>query len=274
MEHFAMDIAVLRGVDIRLPLGLGLDLQLVENMAMVLYNPHRCYLQVGKPQTKLLQPSHLPPMKVRRLRDPEDEQAVRSVLVMWHVFEHSRHDGSIFYTLSLDLDHLSIGNTLNWAVVEFPTRQTQWERPGHNFRGIHQITDWRERARERAREQLEDWRQWGREVTSEATSDEDYFRAYARRFGAQVYRGTRRPRAELERAQQMVGGASTSRDEPGRSVLEGQLAAAVTRAEEAMALLLEREAELRDSLAWTAALETEMAEVHLHPQADEVTGLF
>ncbi|MQM15666.1 hypothetical protein Taro_048613 [Colocasia esculenta] len=32
---------------------------------------------------------------------------------------------------------------------------------------------------------LEDWEQRGREVTSEATSDEDYFRAYARRYGAQ-----------------------------------------------------------------------------------------
>ncbi|MQM23606.1 hypothetical protein Taro_056672, partial [Colocasia esculenta] len=88
---------------------------------------------------------------------------------------------------------------------------------------------------------LEDWEQRGREVVSEATSDEDYFRAYARRYGAQVYKGSRRPldpegritslesvlhstiqqrddlqavvdqlRAELDRAQQMVGGASSS----------------------------------------------------------------
>ncbi|MQL86020.1 hypothetical protein Taro_018542 [Colocasia esculenta] len=119
--------------------------------------------------------------------------------------------------------------------------------------------------------QLEDWRQRGRVVTFEATSDEVYFRAYAQRYGAQVYRGTRRPldpegriaslegvlhstiqqrddlqravtelRAELERAQQMVGGASTSRDEPSHSVLEGQLAAVVTRVEDAMAQLRER----------------------------------
>ncbi|MQM18556.1 hypothetical protein Taro_051551 [Colocasia esculenta] len=90
-------------------------------------------------------------------------------------------------------------------------------------------------------EQLDDWEQRGREVASKATSDEDYFRAYARRYGAQVYKGTRRPldpkgrisslegilhstiqqrddlqvvvdqlRAELDRAQQMVGGASSS----------------------------------------------------------------
>ncbi|MQL89918.1 hypothetical protein Taro_022500 [Colocasia esculenta] len=39
VEHFTLDIAALRRVDIRLPLGGGLDLQLVGNMAMVLYNP-------------------------------------------------------------------------------------------------------------------------------------------------------------------------------------------------------------------------------------------
>ncbi|MQM08334.1 hypothetical protein Taro_041189 [Colocasia esculenta] len=71
----------------------------------------------------------------------------------------------------------------------------------------------------------------------------------------------------------MVGGASTSREEPGRSVLEGQLAAAVRRAEEATTELQEREADLRASLARTAALEKEMAEMRLRPQTDEATGL-
>ncbi|MQL87389.1 hypothetical protein Taro_019928, partial [Colocasia esculenta] len=124
---------------------------------------------------------------------------------------------------------------------------------------------------------LEDWEQRGRVVTYEATSDEDYFRAYARRYGAQLDPEGRiaslEGRAELERAQQMVGGASTSRDEPGRSVLEGQLAAAVRRAEDAAAELQEREADLRTSLARTATLEKEMAEMRLRPQTDEVTGL-
>ncbi|MQL92912.1 hypothetical protein Taro_025546 [Colocasia esculenta] len=104
---------------------------------------------------------------------------------------------------------------------------------------------------------LEDWEQRGRAVTSEATSDDDYFRAYARRYGAQ--------RDELDRAQQMVGGASSSRDEPSRSVLEGQLAAAVTRAEDALTQLREWEAELRDALARSTMLETEMAELRLRP---------
>ncbi|MQL85529.1 hypothetical protein Taro_018049 [Colocasia esculenta] len=140
--------------------------------------------------------------------------------------------------------------------------------------------------------------------TSGAGCDEDYFRAYARKYGAQVDKGTRRLldldgqiaslegvlhstiqqrddlqrtvtqlRAELERAQQMVGGASTSRDEPGRSVLEGQLATTVRRAEEATAELQEREADLRASLAQIAVLEQEMAEMRLRPQTDEATGL-
>ncbi|MQL95713.1 hypothetical protein Taro_028384 [Colocasia esculenta] len=133
-------------------------------------------------------------------------------------------------------------------------------------------------------------------------SDEDYFRAYARMYEAQVYKGSRRPFdpegriaslegilhstiqqrddlqaivtqlwEELDRAQQMVGGASSSREDPGRSVLEGQLVAAVARAEDALAQVQEREAELRDSLARTTTLAAEMAELRLRSEAAEVS---
>ncbi|MQL90709.1 hypothetical protein Taro_023317 [Colocasia esculenta] len=196
------------------------------------------------------------------------------------------------------LHHRLVARTLglHQAVVEFPTRQRAWERPGRSFRGIQQVTDWTVRVRE----QLDDWERRGKEVVSEATSDEDYFRAYARRYGAQVYKGTRRPldpeewisslegvlhstiqqrddlqavvdqlRAELDSAQQMVGGASSSREDPGRSVLEGQLASVVTRAEDALAQLQERERELRDALARTTTLEAEMAELCLRPEVAE-----
>ncbi|MQM02900.1 hypothetical protein Taro_035672 [Colocasia esculenta] len=155
---------------------------------------------------------------------------------------------------------------LHQAVVEFPTRQRSWERPGRSFRGIQQVTDWTVRVRE----QLDDWERRGKEVVSEAASDEDYFRAYARKYGAQVYKASRRPLdpegrisslegilhstiqqrddlqavvdqlVKLDRAQQMVGGASSSREDPGRSVLEGQLAAAAARAEDALTQLRER----------------------------------
>ncbi|MQM16180.1 hypothetical protein Taro_049134 [Colocasia esculenta] len=159
------------------------------------------------------------------------------------------------------------------------------------------VTDWTVRVRE----QLDDWERRGTEVVSEATSDEDYFRAYARKYGAQVYKGSRRPldpegrisslegilhstiqqrddlqavvdqlRAELDRAQQMVGGASSSREDPGRSVLEGQLASAAARAEDALAQLQEREQELRTALARTTTLEAEMAELRLRLEAAEV----
>ncbi|MQM23285.1 hypothetical protein Taro_056349, partial [Colocasia esculenta] len=156
------------------------------------------------------------------------------------------------------LHHRLVAQTLglHQAVVEFPTRQRPWERPGRSFRGIQQETD----LTVRLREQFTDWEQRGREVASEATSDEDYFRAYARRYGAQVYKGSRRPgvlhstiqqrddlqvivtqlREELDRAQQMVGGASSSPEDPGRSVLEGQLAVAVAQAEDALAQVRER----------------------------------
>ncbi|MQM13043.1 hypothetical protein Taro_045965 [Colocasia esculenta] len=171
-----------------------------------------------------------------------------------------------------------------------------WERPGRSFRGIQQETDWTIRVRE----QLTDWEQRGREVVSEATSDEDYFRAYALKYGAQVYKGSQRPfdpegriaslegvlhstiqqrdnlqqivtqlREELDRVQQTVGGASSSREDPGRSVLEGQLASAVARAEDALAQLQEQEMELRNALARTTTLEAEMAELRLHPEAAE-----
>ncbi|MQL98560.1 hypothetical protein Taro_031267 [Colocasia esculenta] len=147
------------------------------------------------------------------------------------------------------LHHRLVARTLglHQAVVEFPTQQRSWGRPGRSFRGIQQVMDWT------------------------ATSDEDYFRAYARKYGAQVYKGSRRPldlegrisslegilhstiqqrddlqavvdqlRAELDRAQHVVGGASSSREDPGRSVLEGQVAAAVARAEDALGQLQER----------------------------------
>ncbi|MQL76426.1 hypothetical protein Taro_008814 [Colocasia esculenta] len=204
------------------------------------------------------------------------------------------------YNTVVPLHHRLVARTLglHQAVVEFPTRQRSWERPSRSFRGIQQVTDWTVRVRE----QLDDWEQRGKEVVSEAVSDEDYYRAYARWYGAQVYRGTRRPldpegriaslegvlhstiqqrddlqavvdqlRGELERAQQMVGGASSSREDPGCSVLEGQLAAAMARAEDALAQLREREQELRTALARTTALETEMAELRLRPEAAEAT---
>ncbi|MQM20899.1 hypothetical protein Taro_053929 [Colocasia esculenta] len=193
------------------------------------------------------------------------------------------------YNTVVPLHHRIVARTLglHQAVVEFPTRQRSWERPGRSFRGIQQVTDWTVRVRE----QLDDWERRGKEVVSEAASDEDYYRAYARRYGAQLDPEGRiaslegvlhstiqqrddlqavvdQLRGELERAQQMVGGASSSREDPGRSVLEGQLAAATARAEDALAQLRER---IGTALARTTVLEAEMAELRLRPEAAEAT---
>ncbi|MQL73693.1 hypothetical protein Taro_006037 [Colocasia esculenta] len=138
----------------------------------------------------------------------------------------------------IPLHHRLVALTLglHQAAVEFPSRQRAWERPGRSFRGIQQVTDWTVRVRE----QLDDWERRGTE------------------------------RAELDRAQQMVGGASFSQEDPGRSVLEGQLAAATARAEDTLAQLREQEQELRTALARTTTLEAEMAELRLRPEAAEV----
>ncbi|MQL83940.1 hypothetical protein Taro_016437 [Colocasia esculenta] len=174
------------------------------------------------------------------------------------------------------LHHRLVARTLglHQAVVEFPTRQRSWERPGRSFRGIQQVTDWTVR--------LDDWERRGKEVVSEAASDEDYFRAYARKYGAQVYKGSRRPLDPEGRISSLEGilhSTIQQRDDlqavvdqldPGRSVLEGQLASTAARADDALAQLREREQELRTALARTTTLEAEMAELRLCPEAAEV----
>ncbi|MQM00978.1 hypothetical protein Taro_033725 [Colocasia esculenta] len=171
----------------------------------------------------------------------------------------------------IPLHHRLVARTLglHQAVVEFPTRQRPWERPGRSFRGIQQVTDWTVWVRE----QLDDWEQRGKEVVSEATSDEDYFRAYARRYGAQVYKGTWRPldpegrisslkavlhstiqqRDDLQVVvdQLVMGRVGQGPADGGRCLLfprgswplrsGGQLASAVARAEDALAQLQERD---------------------------------
>ncbi|MQL94405.1 hypothetical protein Taro_027061 [Colocasia esculenta] len=182
------------------------------------------------------------------------------------------------------LHHRLVARTLglHQAVVEFPTRQRPWERLGRSFRGIQQVTDWTVWVRE----QLDDWEQRGREVASEATSDEDYFRAYARRYGAQVYKGTRRPldpEGWISSLEGILHSTIQQRDDlqvvvdqlgpvdGGRCLLFPRgswLVSAAARAEDALAQLRERE--LRTALARTTTLEAEMAELRLRPEAAEV----
>ncbi|MQL78179.1 hypothetical protein Taro_010618 [Colocasia esculenta] len=199
------------------------------------------------------------------------------------------------------LHHRLVARTLglHQAVVEFPTRQRSWKRPGRSFCGIQQVTDWTVRVRE----QLDDWERRGKERWSPRLPATRTTSGHMpRSMGPRCTRGpddryldpegrisslegilhstiqqrddlqavVDQLRAELDRAQQMVGGASSSREDPGRSFLEGQLAAAAARAEDALAQLREREQELRTALARTTTLEAEMAELRLRPEAAEV----
>ncbi|MQM21570.1 hypothetical protein Taro_054611, partial [Colocasia esculenta] len=155
----------------------------------------------------------------------------------------------------------------------FPVRDW-YRRPGRSFRGLHDTTDWRERAKE----QIDNWERRGKAVKSDATTDDAYLQAYALKYRGKVYKSARhqvdvagevaslrallysavqdreaaqRQTAELRRELERVrstgaGGASYSRAAGGSpSLLEAQLAGAVLRAEEAQRHLEERERDLR-----------------------------
>ncbi|MQM01293.1 hypothetical protein Taro_034046 [Colocasia esculenta] len=118
---------------------------------------------------------------------------------------------------------------LRQSDVEFPV-QDRYRRPGRSFRGLHDTTDWCERAKE----QISNWDRKGKAVKSDATIDDAYLQAYALKYGGK--------RSELERVRSTgAGGASSSRSAGGSpSLLEARLAGAVLRAEEAQRHLEER----------------------------------
>ncbi|MQM19906.1 hypothetical protein Taro_052919 [Colocasia esculenta] len=199
------------------------------------------------------------------------------------------HALNLVLPLNLFLTQHSLG--LRQSAVEFPVRD-RFTRPGRSFRGLHDTTDWRERARE----QIENWERKGNAVKSDATTDDAYLQAYALKYGGMVYKSTRHQvdvageiaslrallhsvmqdretaqrqaaelRSELEKVRSTgAGGASSSRDAGGSpSLLEARLAGAVLRAEEAQRHLEERERDLR--------LTTEHA-MDLQAQRDQYQG--
>ncbi|MQL78579.1 hypothetical protein Taro_010999 [Colocasia esculenta] len=169
------------------------------------------------------------------------------------------HALNLVLPLNLFLTQRSLG--LRQSVVEFPIRD-RFRRPGRSFRGLHDTTDWRERARE----QIENWERKGKAVKSDATTDDAYLQAYALKYGGNIYKSARHQvdvtgkiaslRALLHSAMQDreaaqseleivrgvgAGGASSSRSAGGSpSLLEARLAGAVLRAEEAQRHLEER----------------------------------
>ncbi|MQM10760.1 hypothetical protein Taro_043657 [Colocasia esculenta] len=160
--------------------------------------------------------------------------------------------------------------------------RSRWD--AESFWGLHNTTDWRERAKE----QIQNWERRGKQVKSSATTDDTYLQAFTLKYGAKVYKGARRQvdvagetaslrallysamqdreiaqqeveqlRKELERVRRAAGsGASSSRAVEGsQSDLEDRLAAAVRRAEEAQTELAERERELRTATDRTSQLQ-------------------
>ncbi|MQM11909.1 hypothetical protein Taro_044819 [Colocasia esculenta] len=191
--------------------------------------------------------------------------------------------------LHLHLSQRSLG--LRKSVMEFPVRD-RFRRPGRSFRGLHDTTDWRERAKE----QIDNWERRGKAVKSDASTDDAYLQAYALKYGGKVYKSARHQvdaageiaslrallhlamqdreaaqrqaeelRMELARVRSTgVDGASSSRTTGGTpSLLEARLAGAVLRAEEAQRHLEERERDLR--------LTTEHA-MDLQGQRDQLQG--
>ncbi|MQL83282.1 hypothetical protein Taro_015778 [Colocasia esculenta] len=183
--------------------------------------------------------------------------------------------------------------SLHQSEVEFPSHD--WTpRPGRRFRGLHDNTEWRERAKE----QIQNWERRGKQVKSTATSDDAYLQAFALKYGARFWNELQvdvagkiallralfhsvvqdQERAELERVRRAQTGASSSRVAEGsQSDLEDRLAAAVKRAEESQAELAEWETELRTATDRAAELQREVDRVEaerdqLRTQTDAMTA--
>ncbi|MQM05248.1 hypothetical protein Taro_038056 [Colocasia esculenta] len=151
------------------------------------------------------------------------------------------HALNLVLPLNLFLTQRSLG--LRQSVVEFPVRD-RFRRPGRSFRGLHDKTDWRERARE----QIENWERKGKavDVTGEIASLRALLHSAMQDWEA-AQRQEAELRSELERVRGAeAGGASSSRSAGGSpSLLEARLAGAVLRAEEAQRHLEERERDLQ-----------------------------
>ncbi|MQL79957.1 hypothetical protein Taro_012380 [Colocasia esculenta] len=176
------------------------------------------------------------------------------------------HALNLVLPLHLHLFQRSLG--IRQSAVEFSS-QDQTPRPGRSFWGLHDTTDWRERAKE----QIQNWERRGKGVKSSATTDGAYFQAYPLKYGGKVYKSARRQvdlagettslrallysamqdreaaqweaeqlRRELERVRRVAAAGASSSGVAGssQSDLEDRLAVAVRRAEETQADLAER----------------------------------
>jgi len=65
-SKFIFSSEVLVELKLKTRLGQGVDLHLVGSKELVLYNAHRCYLQIGQPYHGIPQLSHYPPIELRK----------------------------------------------------------------------------------------------------------------------------------------------------------------------------------------------------------------
>ncbi|MQM23804.1 hypothetical protein Taro_056874 [Colocasia esculenta] len=205
------------------------------------------------------------------------------------------HALNLVLPLNLFLTQRSLG--FRQSVVEFPVRDRfRW--PGRSFRGLHDTTDWRERARE----QIENWERKGKGVRSDATTDDAYLQAYALKYGGKVYKSARHQvdvtgeiaslrallqsamqdreaaqrqttelRSELERVRGTGAGDASSSQRAGGSpsLMEARLTGAVLRAEEAQRHLEERERDLELAHEQAMTLQSERDQLRVRAEAAE-----
>ena len=69
-KHFLFVPKYLDGKLVRVQLGHHVDHRLIESTELVLYNAHKCFLQIGETYSKkFLDVSHLPPIILRNLNE-------------------------------------------------------------------------------------------------------------------------------------------------------------------------------------------------------------
>ncbi|MQM05863.1 hypothetical protein Taro_038684 [Colocasia esculenta] len=170
------------------------------------------------------------------------------------------HALNLVLPLNLFLTQRSLG--LRQSVVEFPVWD-RFRRPGRSFRGLHDTTNWRERARE----QIENWERKGKgvDVTGEIAS----LRALLQ-SAVQDREAAQRQTAELRVRGTGAGGASSSRSAGGSpSLMEARLTGAVLRAEEAQRHLEERERDLELAHEHAMTLQSERDQLRIWAEAAE-----
>ncbi|MQL76339.1 hypothetical protein Taro_008730 [Colocasia esculenta] len=86
------------------------------------------------------------------------------------------HALNLVLPLHLYLSQRSLG--LRKSAMEFPVRD-RFYRPGRSFWGLHETTDWCERAKE----QIDNWERRGKAVKLDATTDDAYLQTYALKYG-------------------------------------------------------------------------------------------